>query len=219
MLAPYDRYADRMAFFVEREREALYTDEFRAALGERRTAETVISVPFLESDAEDDVNRLLDVDVQTYLPGDLLVKMDIATMAHSLEVRSPLLDHRLMEVCAALPGAWKLAGGTTKKIFKDALRPWLPDHVLDRPKWGFAVPIASWFRNELRELVSDVLLDRTSVERGFFRQDEVRRLIDDHVAGVNDNGDKLWALIQLELWLRTFVDSGATLPVTADLGA
>ena len=219
VLAPHERYANRMAFFVERERDELYTDEFRSILRARRTASTVLSIPYLESDAEDEVNRLLDVDVRTYLPGDLLVKMDIATMAHSLEVRSPLLDHRLMELCAGLPGAWKLAGGTTKKIFKDALRPWLPGHLLDRPKWGFAVPIASWFRQELRELATEVLLDRVALERGFFRQEGLRRLIDSHVAGTRDNGDKLWALIQLELWLRTFVDSGATRPAAVDLGA
>jgi asparagine synthase (glutamine-hydrolysing) len=219
VLAPYDRYADRMAFFVERERDGLYTEAFRAALADGRSAPAVLRIPYLESDAEDEVNRLLDMDVQTYLPGDLLVKMDIATMAHSLEVRSPLLDHRLMELCAGLPGAWKLAGGTTKKIFKDALKPWLPQHVLDRPKWGFAVPIASWFRNELRELASEVLLDRAALERGFFRENGVRRLIDAHVAGTSDNGSKLWALIQLELWLRTFVDAGATRPAAVDLGA
>ncbi len=219
MLSPAQRYADRVAVFVESQRAELYTDEFRLALGHDRTARTVVSDPYLESDAVDEVNRLLDVDIQTFLPGDLLVKMDIATMAHSLEVRSPLLDHRLMEMSAGLPGAWKLGGGTTKKLFKDALRPWLPGHVLDRPKRGFAVPIASWLRNELRELVSDVLLDRASLERGYFREQSLRRLIGDHMAGVNDNSAKLWALIQLELWLRMFVDSGATRQVALELGA
>ena len=219
LMAPDDRYADRLSVFLEREREELYTDEFRSALGDRRTARTVVSTPYLESDATDEVNRLLDVDIQTFLPGDLLVKMDIATMAHSLEVRSPLLDHRLIEMSAGLPGAWKTAGGSTKKIFKDALRPWLPDHLLDRPKWGFAVPIASWFRGELREFVSEILLDRASLERGFFREDGLRRLIDEHTSGENDNSAKLWALIQLELWLRMFVDAGVTRPVAVGFGS
>jgi asparagine synthase (glutamine-hydrolysing) len=159
------------------------------------------------------VSRLLDVDVQTYLPGDLLVKMDIASMAHSLEVRSPLLDHRLMEMSASLPGRWKVSEGETKKIFKDALRPWLPSHILDRPKAGFAVPLATWFRSELRDLPRDILLDPRALGRGWFREDEVRRLIDSHVSGSWDNSHRLWALIQLELWLSTFVDGAPTGPV------
>jgi asparagine synthase (glutamine-hydrolysing) len=218
-LSTHERYAARMAFFDEGERAEIYTPEFLDAVGPHRTAPTVVSVPFLESDAEDEVNRLLDVDIHTYLPGDLLVKMDIASMAHSLEVRSPLLDHRLMEMAAGLPGPWKLGGRTTKKIFKDALRMWLPSHILDRPKRGFAVPISSWLRNELRELPGDILLDPRSTERGFFREDRLRRLIDDHLSGANDNGDKIWALIQLELWMRTFIDSHVTRPVVMSVAS
>ena len=217
LLRPHERYAKWMAYFDERERADLYTPEFRHALGANRTAPTVVAVPYLGSDAEDEINRLLDVDVQTYLPGDLLVKMDIASMAHSLEVRSPLLDHQFMELAAGLPGAWKLAGRTTKKIFKDALRPWLPDHILDRPKWGFAVPLGRWFRSELRHVPREVLLDPRSLGRGFFRERRIRELIDSHESGAHNNTDKLWALIQLELWLRTFVDVKPTAPVAMDL--
>ena len=141
---------------------ALYTPEFRARLARTDCAERDQATPGSARDARDRVNRLLDVDVQTYLPGDLLVKMDIASMAHSLEVRSPLLDHEFMELCAGFPGSWKLSGGTTKKLFKDALRPWLPDHLLDRPKWGFGVPIAAWFRGPLRDLPREILLDEAT---------------------------------------------------------
>src|SRR5215208_4593728 len=158
LLAPDARYAIWMAIFAEEERNALYAPELRAAVGPSAALD-VIRRPFHGSDAQDPVNRLLDVDVNTYLPGDLLVKMDIATMAHSLEVRSPLLDHELMEFAAALPGSWKLAGQTTKKVLKDALRPWLPDHILDRPKWGFGVPVASWFAGALSALPGEILLD------------------------------------------------------------
>ena len=212
----YERYAMWMAYFTERERERMYTPELREQLG-RRTAPTVVRDPWLASDAGDRVNRLLDVDVNTYLPGDLLVKMDIASMAHSLEVRSPLLDHEFMELCAGFPGAWKLSGGTTKKLFKDALRPWLPDHLLDRPKWGFGVPLDSWLRGPLRELPREILLDPTALDRNFFREEYVRGLISDHVSGARDNASRLWALIQLELWLRTFVDRRANGPLTLDL--
>jgi asparagine synthase (glutamine-hydrolysing) len=212
----YDRYAMWMAYFTERERERLYTPEFREQLGER-SAPRVIRDPWVESDAADPVNRLLDVDVRTYLPGDLLVKMDIASMAHSLEVRSPLLDHEFMELCAGFPGGWKLRGGTTKKLFKDALRPWLPDHLLDRPKWGFGVPIDAWLRGPLRRLPSEILLDPRSTERGFFREEYVRGLIDDHVSDRRNNANRIWALIQLELWLRTFVDANLDVPLSLDL--
>jgi asparagine synthase (glutamine-hydrolysing) len=204
-LSEPDRYAMWMAYFTERERERMYTPEFRAQLGER-TAPQVIRDPWAASDAPDRVDRLLDVDVNTYLPGDLLVKMDIASMAFSLEVRSPLLDHEFMELCAGFPGSWKLRGGTTKNLFKDALRPWLPGPLLDRPKWGFGVPLDSWLRGPLRELPREILLDGASLERGFFRPDYVRGLIDDHVSGARNNANRIWALIQLELWQRTFVD-------------
>jgi asparagine synthase (glutamine-hydrolysing) len=203
---PYDRYAMWVAYFTELERADLYTTEMLAALGGGRTAPSVIRDPWLRSDAADYVDRLLDVDVNTYLPGDLLVKMDIATMAHSLEVRSPLLDHRFMEMAARLPAVTKLRGTTTKRIFKDALRPWIPDHILSRQKMGFGVPIGDWFRGALRSLPADVLLDDRSLARGYFRPDAVRGIIDRHMRGEEDTSNKIWALLQLELWLRTYVD-------------
>ena len=216
LLSPADRYVRWMALFDEHERAKLYTPEFAAAVG-KPSAPLVVHTPWAESDADDHVNRLLDVDLHTQLVSALLVKMDIATMAHSLEVRSPLLDHRFMELAAGLPGSWKLQGRTTKKIFKDALRPWLPDHILDREKQGFAVPLAGWFRGSLRELPREILLDPRSLERGFFREGPLRRIIEDHVSGVRDTSRQLWALIQLELWLRTFVDAKARGPVALDV--
>jgi asparagine synthase (glutamine-hydrolysing) len=207
-----------MALFDEQAKGELYTPDFAAALGDRY-APLVVRTPFAESDAEDHINRLLDVDVHTQLASALLVKMDIATMAHSLEVRSPLLDHRFMELAAGLPGSWKLQGRTTKKIFKDALRPWLPDHILHREKQGFAVPVGAWFRGELKALPAEILLDRHSLDRGFFREDRLRQMIGDHVAGVSDETGRIWALIQLELWLRTFVDSRAEGPLALDAQA
>ena len=201
-----DRYAMWMSIFDERQREELYTPEFRERVDMAETA-SFIRDRFEQTDATDWWNELLDVDVNTYLPGDLLVKMDIATMAHSLEVRSPLLDHELMEFAASLPGSWKISGKTTKKLLKDALRPWLPDHLLDRPKLGFGVPIAEWLAGSLSDLPRDVLLDERARARGFFRESVVERLIDEHVGRERDNSNQLWALIQLELWLQMFVDA------------
>jgi asparagine synthase (glutamine-hydrolysing) len=216
-LPPEDRYLST-AFFDEHERAQLYTPDFHASLGEGFSG-SVVKTPYLGSDADDEINRRLDVDVQTYLAGALLVKMDIASMAHSLEVRSPLLDHHFMELAAGLRGAWKVQGRTTKKIFKDALRAWLPDHILQREKHGFGVPVGAWFRGELRDLPREILLDPRSLERGLFRKERVHQIIDDHVAGLRDNGKKIWALIQFELWLRTFIDtSSVDRPPTLDVG-
>jgi asparagine synthase (glutamine-hydrolysing) len=135
-------------------------------------------------------------------------------MAYSLEVRSPLLDHEFMELCAGFPGRWKLRGRAKKSLFRDALRPWLPDRVLDRAKMGFGVPLDHWFRGALRELPREVLLDRRAVERGFFREAYVASLIDDHASGRRENAHRIWALIQLELWLRMFVDTRADAPLS-----
>jgi asparagine synthase (glutamine-hydrolysing) len=206
-MTPWERYAMWIAYFTEADRLELYEPDFLASLGER-SAPAVIRDPYLASDGPDIVDRLLDVDVETHLPGDLLVKMDIATMAHSLEVRSPLLDHRFMELAASIPGPTKLDGRVTKRVFKDAVRPWIPDEILDRRKMGFGVPIREWFRGPLRDLPGEILLDPRSLERGFFRERAVRRVIDDHVAGTRDNSSKIWTLMQLELWLRTYVDGG-----------
>jgi asparagine synthase (glutamine-hydrolysing) len=212
-LSPADRYAMWIAYFTEADADQLYTDEMQAAISEHREARRIIREPYEASDARVLSDRLLDVDVQTYLPGDLLVKMDIATMAHSLEVRSPLLDHQFMEMAARLPAEAKLAGKTTKKVFKDALRPWFPDHILDRQKMGFGVPIGEWFRGALRDLPSEVLLDTRSTDRGWFRPAEVRRIIDRHMSGAEDMSNKIWAMLQIELWLRTYVDAETPRPV------
>src|SRR4051794_17721968 len=216
-LTPWERYAMWVAYFSEADRLELYRPEFLESLGER-SAPDVVRAPYAASDAPDLVDRLLDVDVETYLPGDLLVKMDIATMAHSLEVRSPLLDQEVMELAAAIPSAMKLDGRTTKRIFKDAVRPWIPGHILDRPKMGFVVPIREWFRTSLRDFPGEILLDPRAVDRGYFRPEAVRRLIDDHHAGAADNSSKLWTLIQLELWLRTYVDAPVPEALTLSAG-
>jgi asparagine synthase (glutamine-hydrolysing) len=217
LMSGADRYARRMAYVTPEERMLLYTDAFRAEVDET-TARAVIEVPYAESDATDDFNRLMDVDVRTYLPNALLVKMDITSMAHALEVRSPLLDHELMEFVARIPGTWKVDGTATKKVFKDALREWLPATILDRPKRGFGSPISEWFRGDLQGFVREILLDGGALRRGWFHADRLRVLIDDHVSGRRDNATKLWALIQLELWLGTFVEGRARESLAVSLG-
>jgi asparagine synthase (glutamine-hydrolysing) len=163
------------------------------------------------------VERLLDVDVETFLPDQLLVKMDIASMAYSLEVRSPLLDHVFMEMAARLPLSAKVSRGTTKHLLKEAIRPWIPGNLLDRPKRGFTMPIAHWLRNDLRHLPAQILLDSRARERGMFERRQIERLISDHQRSASDNSEKLWALIQLELWYRTYVDARPAGPISLDV--
>jgi asparagine synthase (glutamine-hydrolysing) len=147
---------------------------------------------------------MLDVDVQSYLPGDLLPKMDTATMAHSLEARSPFLDHVLMEAAAALPAEAKLAEGRSKRLLKDAVAEWLPPGLTERPKQGFCVPLAEWFRGPLRALPEEILLDPGAVERGVFEPARIRRMIAEHRLGAADHGAPLWSLMVLEMWQREF---------------
>lgn len=214
---PAERYDSWMSIFSRSELDAIYTAEHRERLVDTRPTDDMIWQAWSSSEATTDIESMLAVDVNTYLPGDLLVKMDIATMAHSLEVRSPFLDHVFMEQAAAFPDTFKLSSGVPKRLLKEAVRPWLPDAVIDRPKMGFGVPIASWFRGHLRELPEAVLLDRLSIDRGIFRPEGVRRLIDEHVSGSADNSSRIWALLQLELWYRTYIDRLAQEPLSLDL--
>jgi asparagine synthase (glutamine-hydrolysing) len=204
-LPDWERYPLWFSFFTEVEKERLYTPELWSRLS-RRSAPGVIRDRYVASDGTTATERLLDVDTQTYLPDDLLVKMDIATMAHSLEARSPLLDQDFMEMAASLPSNGKLSRGSTKRLFKDAVRDWLPTDVVDRPKMGFSVPLASWFRGELSDLPREVLLDGRAGARGLFHTQEVERMITAHQGGGKDYSNHLWALIQLEMWFRSYID-------------
>jgi asparagine synthase (glutamine-hydrolysing) len=204
-LGTIERYAMWIAFFSEEQRRTLFTPELSAHLSSYDPA-AALQRAYRASDAETLLDRLLDVDVHTYLAGDLLVKMDIASMANSLEVRSPFLDHEFMQVVARLPARMKMQRGETKRILKQALRPWLPEHLIYRSKQGFRVPLADWFRNELRTMPEDVLLDRRALDRGWFREDAIRRLISEHQTRTADHAERLWALLMLELWVRSYID-------------
>ena len=206
-VAPYELYATHRAgaYFDEAARANLYEPEFLRSVADRSWL-SVCEEPYLASDAGPVVERLLDVDVQTYLPDDLLVKMDVATMAHSLEARSPLLDPALMELAASLPLHMKLDGQTTKRIFKQAVREWLPASILEREKMGFRIPFGEWLRGRLRQLPEEVLLDARSLDRGLFREQRLREIITEHLDGSRDHAYRIWTLLQLELWFRTYVD-------------
>ncbi|GAA3218542.1 asparagine synthase (glutamine-hydrolyzing) [Actinocorallia longicatena] len=196
---PALRYARMMSCFGPEEKAGLYTPAFAETLAGVETCDLLTGVH--ERSAARGAARLLDVDVQTYLPGGLLVKADTTTMAHSLLARSPLLDQELMRFAAGLPTELKTAGATTGTLFEDALRAWLPDDLVDRPEQGFGVPLAEWLRTGLRELARDVLTDTTATSRGLFRPERVAGLLDAHDGG-DDHSRRLWALLQFELWTR-----------------
>ncbi|MDX6618952.1 MAG: hypothetical protein QOK36_1338, partial [Gaiellales bacterium] len=205
VLTPAERYASYMACFDADQRAALYSDDLRSLIGETSAPE-VIAGPWRDASGDSPLDVMLEVDVESCLPGDLLVKMDIASMAHSLEARSPLLDVAVMELGASLPASMKVRGLEKKILLRDALRDWLPDEILDRPKRGFAVPLAAWLRTDLREWAEEILFDPRTVARGYFDQAYVRRMFDRHVAGQEDAYPRIWALIVLELWHREFLD-------------
>jgi asparagine synthase (glutamine-hydrolysing) len=152
------------------------------------------------------LDAMLEADVNQYLPEDLLVKMDVATMAHSLEARSPFLDQHLMEFMAAVPSALKLRGGTSKYLLKSGFRGILPDEVLDRPKMGFGIPLANWLRTSLRELLEDTVLSGRALARGYFRQQALQAMVDANNAGRGEFQSILWDLLMLELWHRSYID-------------
>lgn len=162
---------------------------------------------FSERNGIDLLDRLLKADVDTYLPNDLLVKVDIASMANSLEGRSPFLDHKLMEFAASLPVSYKIRGSTKKYIIKKAFSGILPEEILNRKKMGFGVPVGRWFRGELRNFLRETLLSRESLGRGYFKPEELRRIVEDHINAKRDYSSQLWALLMLELWHRKFMDS------------
>jgi asparagine synthase (glutamine-hydrolysing) len=202
---PAERYAPTIAFFGDGDKAEGYSGAMRelcshSALG--------LLEPYFAA-AESLVAGANRADIHTYLPDDLMVKVDIAGMAHGLEARSPLLDHELMEWAATLPDTVKMPGGVTKALFKAAMEPYLPREIIYRPKRGFGCPIDRWFRRELKELAYDTLLAQSARQRGLFRPDYVHRLLDEHCAGRVDHHTRLWALLMLELWFRMWIDAPA----------
>ena len=204
--SPERRYAQWMCHFDNDTKYRLYSPEFRERMAEIDSIDLLVNI-YSKAKAVDFADKTFYADVMTYLPDDLLVKVDIASMAHSLEARSPYLDQRLMEFAASIPPDLKLKGMTTKHILKKALANILPPEILHREKMGFGVPIGRWFRHELKDLAYDILLDPKSVQRGYFAVGFVKKMLDEHVSGKVDHGYRIWALLNLELWHRMFIDS------------
>jgi asparagine synthase (glutamine-hydrolysing) len=153
------------------------------------------------------LDSMLDADVNNYLPDDLLVKMDVATMAYSLEGRSPLLDHKVMEFMARVPANLKLRNGESKHLLKSALRKILPDEILDRRKMGFGVPLGRWLRTDLREMLVDTVLSDRALARGYFRREAVQEMMKTLLAGSDRFQYQLWSILLLERWNQMYIDS------------
>jgi asparagine synthase (glutamine-hydrolysing) len=159
---------------------------------------------FKRASARDSLHAMIRSDFEHYLPGDLLVKADLATMANSLELRSPLLDHEVIRWANSLPSKFKVAGRESKHILKDIARTLVPAELIDRPKMGFAIPRADWLRNELRQITHDLLTDEVARSRGWFDQHEIHKILSEHQSG-QDRDSIIWPALCLELWARNWL--------------
>jgi asparagine synthase (glutamine-hydrolysing) len=203
-LTPDERYQRWMGYFT-----GAFGDVVRGVHTSERVTPQFFASLADETGALAPVDRAMATDLLSYLPGDLLVKMDIATMAASVEARSPFLDHQLVEFMACLPGSFKVSPLRTKRLFRDAMRGILPREVIDRGKMGFGVPVGSWLRGPMRPLIDDVVLSPRAFARGYVDEKAVRGIIREHLDGV-DRTPFIWALLMLELWFREVVE--ATIP-------
>ncbi|MGE3818747.1 MAG: asparagine synthase (glutamine-hydrolyzing) [Isosphaeraceae bacterium] len=215
------RYLRWIQMFDEPSRIGMYSDSWLDVLAASAGAApdeadpvSVLRRAFDAASQRDPVTRAMVVDLLTYLPADLLVKVDMASMAHSLECRGPFLDHRVVELAVSLPLNRKirLRGARTKIVLKEAFADLLPPPIRSRKKMGFGVPIDRWFRGPLKDELQGVLLDPQAMGRGLFRPEVVTKLVQEHVRGINDHAYKLWALLMLELWFRRHVDPPARQP-------
>ncbi len=171
-----------------------------------RAKEDVFEKYFEEAKEFDALSRLQYADMKTYLPGDILVKVDRMSMAHSLETRAPLLDQEVVEFVNGLPYRYKLNGGTRKYVFKKVAEKLLPRAILNRKKQGFALPLRYWFKDELKNYIREILFERQTCQRGYFDQKYVRKLFSEYETGRRDYSKLLWHLLVLEVWHRLYMD-------------
>ena len=204
-MEPRRRYLEWVAIFNEERRGQLYRDEFLERLPESDPAGFLMQA-WRRAGRRNPVTCASLADLTTYLPCDLMTKVDITSMAHGLEVRQPFLDHRLVEWAATLPLKWKYRWGRGKRLLRDTFGKLLPATIWNRRKMGFGVPLDHWFRNELRETAGDLLLSENAQLLEFFRPAAVRRLFDDHQARRFDHSYRLWSLLMFEQWLRRWSD-------------
>ncbi len=202
------RYLDEIGFFQRDEKDALLSPDLRRH-ADGADAEDGFLARFDRFANLDWHAQMMHADFETYLPEDILVKVDRMSMAHSIESRVPLLDNEVVEFAARIPASLKIRDGRRKHILKEAAKGVLPREILERRKQGFGVPLSVWFRGDLRSLFSDVLLSATARQRGYFDDAFVERLVREHVSGRRDHTLRLWGLVVFELWHRAYLDSAA----------
>ena len=201
-----------LPFFSEEEKDNLYNRSSKSDLKSYKSEyiKDYFSASKFHTNSDkkiqDPISQMMWVDLMTSLPEDMLTRVDRMSMANSLEVRSPLLDHKIVEFMATVPTGLKLKGLTSKYILKKTVEHLLPKQILHRSKQGFVVPIASWLKNDLKPYVGDLLLSETSRSSDYFNQAYIKQLVNDHQNGRRDNKNKIWALLVFEVWYRTFMD-------------
>ena len=198
---PIERYMNWIQIFGEASRLDLYRESFIEQLPDRNPV-SFLADAWRRAGKRDLVSCATTADLQTYMPCDLMTKVDIASMAHSLEARQPMLDYRLVEWAAALPSNLKLRGKRGKCLLMDTYHDLLPKAIWNRSKMGFGVPIAKWFKTSLRDRTYDALLGPDAKCHSFFRRDAIATLVEEHMRGQSNQAYRLWNLLFLELWLR-----------------
>src|SRR5205085_5003500 len=202
-------YFDNFAVFPRAMQRRLLTPETVERAGAGADPYSGVRELVAATDAATTLNRLLYADTKTYLH-ELLMKQDQMSMAASIESRVPFLDHKLVEYTARLPRRLKLRGWTTKYILRRAMKGVLPEEILRRPKMGFPVPVGAWFRGRFRHVIDEYVLGERAASRGLFDTAFVREVVARHQSGAEDHSERLWSLVNFEMWLRQFVDGEAT---------
>jgi asparagine synthase (glutamine-hydrolysing) len=226
------RYIDAIRFFSQDEKEALLTPDVAASmsrtqLGVRIDSETRLARHFARFESLPWPSQMMRFDAETYLPEDVLTKVDRMSMAHSIESRVPLLDNHVITFASALPAAMKIRHGRRKHVLKEVAATLVPPEIFNRRKQGFGVPLGAWFRGNLRELFADTLLSPAALQRGYFQPSFVRRIVAEHLAGTRDHTLRLWQLVVFERWHQQYVadersalpHSAPAFPSSASLGA
>ncbi|PYP29734.1 MAG: asparagine synthetase B, partial [Gemmatimonadetes bacterium] len=209
------RYLDTIRFFSADDKPALLSNDLQNRL-QQPDPEARLARHFVRFAPLPWASQMMRFDAETYLPGDVLTKVDRMSMAHSLESRVPLLDNDVIAFASRLPAAFKIKDGRRKHVLKEVAARLLPRDLVDRRKQGFGVPLGVWFRGNLRELFADTLLSPASLGRGYFQPAFVRRLVDDHLAGRRDHTLRLWQLVVFERWHQQYVDAGgSSFPLSA----
>jgi asparagine synthase (glutamine-hydrolysing) len=200
------RYLDAIRFFGADEKPALLTVDVQRAI-DTLDPETLLARRFERFSQLPWPSQMMRFDAETYLPEDVLTKVDRMSMAHSIESRVPLLDNEVIDFASTLPASLKIKNGRRKHVLKEVAATLLPRDILNRKKQGFGVPLGTWFRGNLRELFADTLLSPSSLQRGYFQPAFVRRIVDEHLAGTRDHTLRLWQLVVFEKWQQQYVNS------------